>query len=160
MKSQIHPFFYNSRAGLCRTKSTPLPDILATRMRSFRNLSGGGGGRDWCRRVTLNFEEKKWQKIVFRKRALEILSWSRFSCSLFLFFNHTPRPHTQRGLSTDRAITRIISSICTEWEERLGLLSTLRVCYGARHGNGAEAGLWGTFRFTRRERGPPRVTSF
>ena len=41
---QIHPFFYNSRAGLCRTKSTPLPDILATRMRSFRPLSGGGGG--------------------------------------------------------------------------------------------------------------------
>ena len=40
---QIHPFFYNSRAGLCHTKSTPLPDILATRMRSFRPLSGGAG---------------------------------------------------------------------------------------------------------------------
>ena len=43
VKSQIYPFFYNSRAGLCCTKSTPLPDILATRMRSFRNLSGGPG---------------------------------------------------------------------------------------------------------------------
>ena len=37
------PLFYNSRAGLCRTKSTPLPDILATRMRSFGPLSGGAG---------------------------------------------------------------------------------------------------------------------
>ena len=43
-KSNTPLFFYNSRAGLCRTKSTPLPDILATRMRSFRPLSGGGGG--------------------------------------------------------------------------------------------------------------------
>ena len=46
MKSQIHPFFYNSRAGLCRTKSTSLPDILVTRMRSFRPEWGGGGGGD------------------------------------------------------------------------------------------------------------------
>ena len=37
-------FFYNSRAGLCRTKSTPLPEILGTRMRSLRPRSGGGGG--------------------------------------------------------------------------------------------------------------------
>ena len=44
VKSQIHPFFYNSRAGLCRTKSTPLPEILGTRMRSLRPRSGGGGG--------------------------------------------------------------------------------------------------------------------
>ena len=37
-------FFYNSRAGLCRTKSTPLPEILGTHMRSLRPRSGGGGG--------------------------------------------------------------------------------------------------------------------
>ena len=37
------PLFYNSRAGLCRTKSTPLPEILGTRMRSLRPWSGGGG---------------------------------------------------------------------------------------------------------------------
>ena len=37
------PLFYNSRAGLCRTKSTPLPEILGTRMRSLRPRSGGGG---------------------------------------------------------------------------------------------------------------------
>ena len=37
-------FYYNSRAGLCRTKSTPLPEILGTRMRSLRPRSGGGGG--------------------------------------------------------------------------------------------------------------------
>ena len=36
-------FFYNSRAGLCRTKSTPLPEILGTRMRSLRPRSGGPG---------------------------------------------------------------------------------------------------------------------
>ena len=51
VKSQIPPFFYNSRAGLCRTKSTPLPEILGTRMRSHRPRSGGGGGellfRNW-----------------------------------------------------------------------------------------------------------------
>ena len=44
VKSQIPPFFYNSRAGLCRTKSTPLPEILGTRMRSLRPRSGGPGG--------------------------------------------------------------------------------------------------------------------
>ena len=44
VKSQIPPFFYNSRAGLCRTKSTPLPEILGTRMRSLRPRSAGGGG--------------------------------------------------------------------------------------------------------------------
>ena len=38
------PLFYNSRAGLCRTKSTPLPEILGTRMLSLRPRSGGGGG--------------------------------------------------------------------------------------------------------------------
>ena len=43
VKSQIPPFFYNSRAGLFRTKSTPLPEILGTRMRSLRPRSGGGG---------------------------------------------------------------------------------------------------------------------
>ena len=37
------PLFYNSRAGLCRTKSTPLPEILGTRMWSLRPRSGGGG---------------------------------------------------------------------------------------------------------------------
>ena len=37
------PLFYNSRAGLCRTKSTPLPEILGTRMRSLRPRSGGPG---------------------------------------------------------------------------------------------------------------------
>ena len=37
------PLFYNSRAGLCRTKSTPLPEILGTRMRSLRPRSGGAG---------------------------------------------------------------------------------------------------------------------
>ena len=40
------PLFYNSRAGLCRTKSTPLPEILGTRMRSLRPRSGGGGAGD------------------------------------------------------------------------------------------------------------------
>ena len=45
VKSQIPPFFYNSRAGLCRTKSTPLPEILGTRMRSLRPRSGGGRGQ-------------------------------------------------------------------------------------------------------------------
>ena len=46
MKSQIPPLFllYNSRAGICRTKSTPLPEILGTRMRSLRPEWGGGGG--------------------------------------------------------------------------------------------------------------------
>ena len=43
-KSNPPFFFYNSRAGLCRTKSTPLPEILGTRMRSLRPRSGGGGG--------------------------------------------------------------------------------------------------------------------
>ena len=44
VKSQIPPFFYNSRAGLCRTKSTSLPEILGTRMRSLRPRRGGRGG--------------------------------------------------------------------------------------------------------------------
>ena len=47
-KSNTPLFFYNSRAGLCRTKSTPLPEILGTRMRSLRPRSGrGGGGPGW-----------------------------------------------------------------------------------------------------------------
>ena len=41
----IHPFFYDSRAGLCRTKSTSLPDILVTRMGSVCSRSGGDGLR-------------------------------------------------------------------------------------------------------------------
>ena len=40
VKSRIPPFFYNSQAGLCRMKSTPLPEILGTRMRSLRPRSG------------------------------------------------------------------------------------------------------------------------
>ena len=43
-KVKYPPFLqYYSRAGLCRTKSTPLPEILGTRMRSLRPRSGGGG---------------------------------------------------------------------------------------------------------------------
>ena len=41
-------FFYNSRAGLFRTKSTPLPEILGTRMRFLRPRSGGGGAGLFC----------------------------------------------------------------------------------------------------------------
>ena len=47
-KVKYPPFFTilgGSRAGLCRTKSTPLPEILGTRMRSLRPRSGGAGGR-------------------------------------------------------------------------------------------------------------------
>ena len=44
----IHPFFLQSRAGLCRTKSTPLPDILVTHMGSVRSWSGGRVAREWA----------------------------------------------------------------------------------------------------------------
>ena len=50
------PLFYNSRAGLCHTKSTPLPEILGTRMRSLRPRSGGGGGAPQLK--------KKFSKII------------------------------------------------------------------------------------------------
>ena len=87
MKSQIHPFFYNSRAGLCRTKSTPLPDILATRMRSFRPLSGGPGchERNLCAHISTTIfigcsRRPTWvqpsRRIRSRLHDIKLLGWT------------------------------------------------------------------------------------
>ena len=58
-KSNI-PLFYNSRAGLCRTKSTPLPEILGTRMRSLRGGGGGVANLRFPNHSALYFSEATW----------------------------------------------------------------------------------------------------
>ena len=65
VKSQIPPFFFNSRAGLCRTKSTPLPEMFGTRMRSLRPRSGGGGAGCAARETPIFSPEFPFRSISF-----------------------------------------------------------------------------------------------
>ena len=81
MKSQIPPFLYNSRAGLCRTKSTPLPEILGTRMRSLRPRSGGRG-RAWDLQQWLFTSEYSHCVAPVYVNILLLLSFSRLAVSL------------------------------------------------------------------------------
>ena len=97
------PLFYNSRAGLCRTKSTPLPEILGTRMRSLRPRSGGPGSgqvKSW---------QTSWSKKKKMSNVLEViigcLSFvSQAGCNMqYPFFfraNRLLSPHPQPGRSS------------------------------------------------------------